>query len=416
MSAMPELPRTVAVSAAVAITALSACTNQITDSGPARVTESTLPAAAVAIGDATATVRWSAITRDFISAKPAAAKPNQQAALRAFAYLALAQYRAVVAAHDDARGRPLHASPQGAVAAASAVVLSALFPTDAEFFESQLAHQESEVAGSKKSQSSFAAGEVIGRAVGAEVVELARSDRFDAVWTGTVPTGPGYWSSDFDPPRPPLLPLLGQMRPFFMTSGDQFRPDHPPEFGSPEFHAALEEVRQFSDHRTPEQLRIAEFWSMTTGSLVAGFWNEEASKLIERYHLNERRAAHALALVQMAAMDANIACHDAKYTYWLIRPFKADAAITTPIPRPHHPSYPSNHACISGASAYVLGALFPADAERLAAMADEAGESRLYAGIHYRFDKDAGLRIARQVATLALAREFDHAHDRPANH
>jgi hypothetical protein len=37
-------------------------------------------------------------------------------------------------------------------------------------------------------------------------------------------------------------------------------------------------------------------------------------------------------------------------------------------------------------------------------MADEAGESRLYAGIHYRFDKDASLRIARQVAALALSR------------
>jgi hypothetical protein len=109
----------------------------------------------------------------------------------------------------------------------------------------------------------------------------------------------------------------------------------------------------------------------------------------------------------MAAMDATIACYDAKFTYWLIRPYKADPAITTPIGRPNHPSYPSSHACNSGASAYVLGALFPADAERLAAMADEAGESRLYAGIHYRFDKDAGLRIGRQVADLALQRGLD---------
>jgi hypothetical protein len=59
---------------------------------------------------------------------------------------------------------------------------------------------------------------------------------------------------------------------------------------------------------------------------------------------------------------------------------------------------------MSGTFAYVLGALFPADAKRLAAMADEAGESRLYAGIHYRFDKDAGLAIARHVAALALHR------------
>jgi hypothetical protein len=51
--------------------------------------------------------------------------------------------------------------------------------------------------------------------------------------------------------------------------------------------------------------------------------------------------------------------------------------------------------------------LFPADASELAATADEAGESRLYAGIHYRFDKDAGLRIARQVASLALHRNIE---------
>jgi membrane-associated phospholipid phosphatase len=106
----------------------------------------------------------------------------------------------------------------------------------------------------------------------------------------------------------------------------------------------------------------------------------------------------------MAAMDATIACYDAKYTYWLIRPYRADPAITTPIGRPNHPSYPSSHACSSAAAANVLAALFPANAAQLDAMADEAGESRLYAGIHYRFDKNAGLRIGRQVAALALSR------------
>jgi hypothetical protein len=356
----------------------------------------------VALGQATASVRWSGITRDFIASKPAATKPNAVAVFRAFAYLSLAQYRAVVAA-EDVPGVPPHASPQGAVAAASSAVLSALFPADAAFFGSQLRLQESEIAESDKAQGAFSAGEVIGQALGAEVVELARSDRFDAVSTGTVPTGPGYWSSDFDPPRPPQLPLLGQMRPFFMESGDQFRPGPPPSFESAEFIAALDEVRQISDNRTADQLRIAQFWALTTGSLTAGFWNEEASNRIERYHLNERRATRAFALVHMAAMDATIACYDAKYTYWLIRPYRADPEITTPIGRPNHPSYPSSHACGSSAAANVLAALFPADAAQLVAMADEAGESRIYAGIHYRFDKEAGLRIGRQVAALALS-------------
>lgn len=403
MSAKSVLPRAVAVPAAVAIFALSGCTDQMSAPGRGRTAESAPRADDVALGEASASVRWNAITRGFIAAKPAATKPNPVAAFRAFAYLSLAQYRAVTSA-EESPGPPPHASPQGAVAAASTAVLSALFPADASFFESQLRLQESEMAGSERAQSEFAAGEIVGRAVGADVVELARNDHFDAVWTGTVPSGPGYWSSDFDPPRPPQLPLLGQMQPFFMTSGNQFRPAPPPSFGSTAFLAALAEVRSLSDHRTPDQLQIAERWALTTGSLVSGFWNEEASKLIARYHLNERRAARALALTDMAAMDATIACYDAKYTYWLIRPYRADQAITTPVGRPNHPAYPSSHGCSSGATAYVLGALFPADAARLAAMADEAGESRLYAGIHYRFDKDASLRIARQIAALALSR------------
>ena len=63
----------------------------------------------------------------------------------------------------------------------------------------------------------------------------------------------------------------------------------------------------------------------------------------------------------------------------------------------------------------MLAALFPADARELAAMAEEAGESRLYAGIHYRFDKDAGLDIARRVAALALSRDLDDDHERSVN-
>jgi hypothetical protein len=403
MLTTPAVATAVALSAAAVFTIVG-CTDEITNPALTRVAATSV-ANTVALGEATASARWSAIARDFIAAKPAAAKPSQPEAFRVFAYLALAQYRAVVAV-DESPGRALHASEQGAVAAASAAVLSALFPTDASFFDSQLRLQESEAPDTKHAPNAFIAGEVVGQAVAAEVLALARSDGFDAVWTGTVPSGPGYWSSDFDPPRPPLLPLLGEMRPFFMESGDQFRLPPPPAFGSPPFLAALAEVRRFSDYRTADQLRIAQFWAMPT---VAAFWNEEATTLIARHHLNERRATRTLALMHMAEMDANIACHDAKFTYWLIRPYRADPAIVTPIGRPNHPSYPSDHACVSGAAAYVLGGLFPADADRLAAVADEAGESRLYAGIHYRFDKDAGLRIARQVSALAMRRGVGHS-------
>jgi hypothetical protein len=413
---MFERPRTVAVRATVAILVLSACTDRVTEPTPAPPLAPALRADVAEVREAGASVRWNAITRDLIAAKTA--KPTQQGALRAFAYLSLAQSRAVAAAQEG--DHPGDVSPQGAVAGASAVALSALFPADAAIFASQLKVQESEASG--KAHDAFIAGEIIGRAVGTGVAELARTDRFDAVWTGTVPTGSGYWSTDVAGGLP-QLPLLGQMRPFFMTSGDQFRPAAPPDFRSKAFRDALAEVRKLSN-RNADQLRIALFWASPSPSLVAGYWNEEAAKRIVRDHLNERRAAHALALMNMAAMDAIIACHDAKYAYWLIRPYKAleelrilfpgdkelqaGPPISVPLAvKPPHPSYPSNHACFSGAAAYVLSALFPADAAKLTNLADEAAESRLYAGIHYRFDKDVGLRIARQVTALALRHDAE---------
>lgn len=348
-----------------------------------------------------ASVQWNQLLRDLIAGKAPSSKPNQQATLRAFTYLSLAQYDAIVSA-EEGKSRSLHPSARGAVAGASAAVLEYLYPSDAQSFEAAVESQRGLPALPAEARTDFAAGEALGRSIGAAVVAAAKTDGFTAVWSGSVPVGSGLWFSSAKPPAPPLLPMLGQMRPFFMTSGSQFRPGPPPPFGSREYLAALAEVRGFSDTRTPEQLAIAQYWAGTTGSLVGGFWNAEIASLVVSHHLDERRAAHAFALVNMAVMDANIACHDAKYTYWLIRPSQADSAITTPVGLPNHPSYPSNHACDSGAAAYVLGALFPDQAARLAAMADEAAESRLYAGIHYRFDKDAGLRIARQVADLAL--------------
>jgi hypothetical protein len=103
-----------------------------------------------------------------------------------------------------------------------------------------------------------------------------------------------------------------------------------------------------------------------------------------------------------AAMDGLIACADAKFTYWLLRPSQADPGISLAIGLPNFPSYPSNHACFSGAAAYVLGALFPVDQQRLAEMAYDAGISRILGGIHYRFDSDVGLQIAQSVTGRAL--------------
>jgi membrane-associated phospholipid phosphatase len=132
-----------------------------------------------------------------------------------------------------------------------------------------------------------------------------------------------------------------------------------------------------------------------------------ARELIVSYHRTDTEAARIMFLMSAAAFDANIACFDAKYYYWFIRPPQANPGIVTVFPTPQHPSYPSAHSCFSGALSGVLAAAFPSESARLAAVAQEASLSRLYAGIHYRFDMETGLALGHGVAVLALAADLD---------
>ena len=89
------------------------------------------------------------------------------------------------------------------------------------------------------------------------------------------------------------------------------------------------------------------------------------------------------------------------------RPSQADASITLPIGLPPHPSYPSPHSCSSGAWTHTLALAFPNERQRLEQLAEEAGLSRLYAGIHYRFDAAAGLALGRAAAEREAAANLD---------
>jgi membrane-associated phospholipid phosphatase len=149
--------------------------------------------------------------------------------------------------------------------------------------------------------------------------------------------------------------------------------------------------------------RQAYFWQ-GVGTIKP--WNDLIGQKISEYRLdhNPPRAARVYALVHIAYYDALIACFDAKYTYWAIRPNQLDPSITPLFPNPNHPSYPSAHASLSGAQAAMLAYLFPRDAEFFKSLANEAAESRLWAGIHYRSDLVSGLAQAEAVAGLIIER------------
>jgi membrane-associated phospholipid phosphatase len=367
-------------------------------------TEPSLPdgetnARAVHFWESGASVYWNQVARDLVVKY----KFNAFQAIRGYAALSVAQYNGIVAAENASSGP---ASPRAAAIGASVVVLSYLFPAEATALEDLVEQQLASPAWSGESHTDVAAGETAGRAAAALVVAHAQADKFFAPWSGTVPTGPGLWFSTATPPAPPVGVLFGQATPYFLTSGDQFRPAPPLTFGSGAFNAALAEVRQISDTRTAEQDASAKFWAFPVATYApSGYWNEEAARLIVQYHRKEREAAHTLALMNMVGFDAIVATHDAKFRYWSIRPSQADPGIVLAIGLPNFPSYPSNHASLSTAMADVLGAAFPAEQARLGGLVQEAALSRLYGGIHYRFDCDTGIELGHKVAAWALGHD-----------
>jgi len=344
---------------------------------------------------------------------------NPQTATHAYPLLGVAQYLAVQRAEAaeggidvanvasgigiGAGGRNRLELDRGAVAGASAVVLTYLFPSQAQALEDLVDAQAN--AGPGGMHPAFARGEAAGRAVGAEIVARGQADGFSRPFTGTIPTGPGFWSSNTSPATIAGGQLPG-VTPWFLTSASQFRPGPPPAFGSPTFQTALDEIRQISNTRTAEQVRIAAFWALSVGTpTTAGFWLQVATDGINQHGLSEREATHLYALLSATMFDAQIGCWDAKETYWFIRPWQADPLITVvaAVGKPNHPSYPSGHSCLSASGADVLSTFFPEQRDHLNAMVTEAGLSRMYGGIHYQFDIDAGQQLGRNVARLTIA-------------
>jgi membrane-associated phospholipid phosphatase len=252
----------------------------------------------------------------------------------------------------------------------------------------------------------------LGQAVGEKAVARAKEDGFDAEWDpATMPTGPGFWQPT--PPgfvETPFAPLAGAQQTWVMTSGDQFRPAPPPEYGSPAWKSELNMVLELAANRNFEQERAAIWWGTNSPAALVNGWTRE---LILRDGLDSPHAARILADVHVAIADSSIAVWDAKYTWWTSRPITEAPDLTTVIPTPPYPAYPSGYSAVMGAGGTVVGHYFPEAADDMADRAWEAAASRGWAGVHYVIDDDVGLTMGRQVgrlvSTLAGADPVDGA-------
>jgi membrane-associated phospholipid phosphatase len=365
----------------------------------------------------TTSVRWNRLVPVFVDQNAASRRAARKAAtaagdsatlrrlaqspppilFRVYALLSVAQYAAVNSARDDRS-----VSADAAVAAASAAVLTSLYSdsTVRASIASELA-RDLERAGSRHELAT--AGRRLGEDVAARVLAWAPPPMpLIGPFKGTIPTGPGMWYSAAG--IPPIGVLVPQARTWLLDSTSQFRPGPPPAVASATFKAALDEVGRIARGRTAEQTKLAQKWNESDPWAP---WNETAAAALRRHHASDAEAARVFAVLNLAASDAIVACFEAKYHYWTIRPSQADTtfALADSVDLPNFPSYPSGHACSAGAFDGVLGHYFPADRAEFTRIAEEQAMSRLYGGIHYRFDDDVGLALGRTVARYAVERE-----------
>jgi hypothetical protein len=365
---------------------------------------------------------------------------NPPYAARAYAYVAAAQYDALVAAWHykklynraapytvDATVNamipksdlPSYPSEDAVVIGVTTELLKLLFPGDQEFIQLKAEeHKRARIIAGANVRSDLEAGEALGKSVAQKFVTRARGDRTGAaigtpaLWTqmetDCIARGEIPWISQESPKRPPMLPLFGRVRLWLfdsLTMVTTVRPPAPPSTSSQQFKDEVAEIYEYSKNPTREQIRIAHFWADGLSTYTPpGHWNAIAAEDFVKQNFSEVRWARNMGLLNMSLMDAATACWDAKYFYFNPRPSQMDPRIKTTTGLPNFPSYTSGHSTFSGAAATILSHIIPSRATAYNDMAKEASESRIYGAIHYRSDCVQGLVTGKKVGDYAIAR------------
>jgi len=278
---------------------------------------------------------------------------------------------------------------ENSVAAGVAVtIFSHFYPAMADSVK-RLAQQQmdSRVAAGVAFPSDTRAGFELGKKIAEIEIEKTKDYVSTAVWDGKVPDKPGLWRGKFA-----MLPLAGKNKTVVLESGSEFRPAPPPDFAK-----EMEEMKNYK--QTFRSLSNAFYWANQSW-----FMDNLAKKIFENnLHLNPPRAARINAVVNVTSYDAFVACWDAKYTYWGIRPNQYDTTFRPAIIiTPPFPGYPSGHAALSGAMAEIYSYFFPDEKDLFRQKAKDAAESRFQAGIHFRTDNEVALDLGKKVATKII--------------
>jgi hypothetical protein len=291
------------------------------------------------------------------------------------------------------------------------------------------------------------AGIALGQAAAAAILSLRSSDHATALVPYTPGTQPGDWQPTpnpipFDPPAaadhlPASLPGWGHVTPFVLRRSTQFEPDGPPKLSGKRYARDYNEVEEIGEKdsaiRTAEQTSIARFWYENSPAA----WSRIAIVVADSRGLNLWDTARLLTLVNLAMADGYIAGFETKYDFNFWRPVTAiragdtdgnDATIADPnwsslLNTPAIPDYTSTHSVAGGASAEVLRRFFDHDDvpftttsgvpfagltrsyTSFSQAAAENGDSRVYAGIHFRSAVEDGIKQGEKIGHFV----FRHA-------
>jgi hypothetical protein len=362
---------------------------------------------------------------------------NPPYAARAYSYVSVAQFEALKSAwyykyqynrlspfKNDTTiknlmpdsGIPSYPSEDAVESAVNDVLLKLLFPTNATEIDAMaVQQQQAALISGRASASDIAAGVALGNAVAAVFVTRAGGDGMKnaggtaAIWqqlyNSTTATGQVAWISQDGPPRPPMLPVFGQVKAWMLSPTDIIneRSGPPPSTSSAQMATETTEVRNTVNNITRDQLATVYKWAdgvSTSGP--PGHWNTIAVTYIVAAQMSDVRAARVFALVDMALHDAAVSCWDTKYFYFNPRPSQLDPTIKTWTGLPNFPSYVSGHSVFSSAAADVLSYLFPDGATYFNAQMQEAAMSRLYGGLHYRSDINVGVTQGKRVGDYTV--------------
>lgn len=331
---------------------------------------------------------------------------------------------------------PAGASKEAAAAQAAYRVLFDLFPASAQALSDQRTASLGVIPEGDAKASGTALGDDAADAILAwRADDGSQMTMMDPYIGGTAP---GQWR----PTPPGFLPgMFAQwmtVTPFALESSSQFLPGPPPDLASEDYAEDLEEVREIGAKttmaRTMDQSMMATFWVGMPGTIgEAGRMNVVAQQAAKARNNTLYDNARLFLLVNAALADAAIAGIDCKYTYSAWRPVTAiqeaaddgnDLTVADPAWEPYlvtpaHPEYISTHSTLTKAAAVVLAAFFGSDDADLtlaafmdpnmtrhyttfSQVAEEAGLSRLYGGIHFRFSYDAGVRLGQDIGTYVL--------------